>query len=338
MTIELPFIAGGMRSLELPTTRQDLENMVLPLLNRLDKPCHMALEDAEMTREDVTDVILVGGMTRMPAVKYRSRDIFNCIPHDGVDPDAAVALGAAVYSGVVLGTIEGLTFQDVIPLSLGLEIQGGQVHRILRRNAAIPTSVTKVFTTSAPNQSQVSVHILQGEEKFAPNNTSLGRFELEGIKPASRGEPEFAITFSVDAGGIVNVGARDHDTGEKKAVQIAPSAGLTEAEVQELIKARKAEEEQAVRMANRIAQMSEEQVDPEEKLREDMKNLLFLTQFNLDAQGDTYIGKRRKALEDALAEGRRVMENEVSDEEFLQAKKGLEKQAQILEEFIEEDL
>ncbi len=336
MTIELPFIAGGMRNLNLPTTRKDLETMVTPLLKRLDKPCFDALEDAEITQKDVTDVILVGGMTRMPAVKYRSRDIFKCIPHDGVDPDAAVALGAAVYSGIVLGDIDGLTFQDVIPLSLGLEIQGGQVYRILRRNAAIPTEVTKVFTTSAPNQNQVSVHILQGEDKFAPNNTSLGRFELEGIKTAPRGEPEFAITFAVDPGGIVHVAAQDLDTGEKQKVDISPSAGLTEEEVQHLIKTRKAEEEQAKRLANRQSQSEAQQKSDEEKQSEALKNLLFLTQFNLDTQGTSYIGQRRKELEEAISNARKALESG-QPQSISETLKLLEDQAAKLEAYIEED-
>ncbi|MDD2943829.1 MAG: molecular chaperone DnaK [bacterium] len=328
--IDIPYIAAGMKSIYLPVSRKEFEAICSPVLNRTKGPCLQAIEDAEMTAKEITDVILIGGMTRMPSVKKYCREIFGCKPHDDINPDAAVALGAAILTGILEGQVSEVNFQDVIPLSLGLEIQGGTSHVIIRRNTSIPTSVTKVFTTSAPGQSKMSIHIVQGESKFAPDNTSLARFELTDLHDAPRGEPEVAVTFSVDDGGIVHVTAMDLDTGKEKAIDIQPTSGLSDDAIGGLIKRREMEEAQRERAKERKYKFGAAGYDD----RSQLKSLIFSAQFRLDSEGQDYPEARRNKLIDCLNIARNFLNNNASDEDVTESLENLKNEANLLDEFV----
>ncbi|MBI9075079.1 MAG: molecular chaperone DnaK [Desulfatibacillum sp.] len=237
--VNLPFItadASGPKHLNVKLTRAKLESLVSDLLDKLDGPCVTALKDAGMSTGDVDEVILVGGMTRMPAVAERVKKIFGREPHRGVNPDEVVAIGAAIQGGVLMGDVKDVLLLDVTPLSLGIETLGGVMTKLIEKNTTIPTRKSQVFSTAADNQPAVSIHVLQGEREIASGNKTLGRFELVGIPPAPRGVPQVEVTFDIDANGIVSVSAKDQGTGKEQSIKITASSGLSEEEINQMVK------------------------------------------------------------------------------------------------------
>ena len=237
--INLPFItadASGPKHLSLPLSRAKLEQLVGDLIQRTKGPVQQALKDAGVSPGDINEVVLVGGQTRMPAVQDMVKQVFGKEPHKGVNPDEVVAIGAAIQAGVLKGEVKDILLLDVTPLSLGVETQGGVMTVLIPRNTTIPTSKTETFSTAADAQTSVEVHVLQGERPLASENKSLGRFMLDGILPAPRGAPQIDVTFDIDANGILNVSAKDKATGKEQRVVIQSSSGLTEAEIQKMVR------------------------------------------------------------------------------------------------------
>jgi molecular chaperone DnaK len=237
--VNLPFItadATGPKHLTIKITRSRLEALTAELLDKLEGPCQTAMQDAGLIAGQIDDVILVGGMTRMPAVQERVRSIFGKKPDKGVNPDEVVALGAAIQGAVLKGDLKDVLLLDVTPLSLGIETLGGVMTRLIDKNSTIPAKKSEIFSTAEDNQPAVSVHVLQGEREMAVDNKTLGRFELVGIQPAPRGVPQIEVTFDIDANGIVNVSAKDMATGNAQSIQITTSSGLTSEEIDRLVK------------------------------------------------------------------------------------------------------
>jgi molecular chaperone DnaK len=237
--VNLPFVtadASGPKHLLIKLTRAKLESLVGELIDNMAGPCKQALQDAKATANDIDEVILVGGMTRMPKVQEKVKEIFAKEPHKGVNPDEVVAVGAAIQGGVLKGEVKDVLLLDVTPLSLGIETLGGVFTRIIDRNTTIPTKKSQVFSTAADNQTAVTIHVLQGERDMAGDNKTLGRFELFGIPPAPRGIPQIEVTFDIDANGIVHVYAKDLGTGREQSIRITAPSGLTKEEIDKLIK------------------------------------------------------------------------------------------------------
>jgi molecular chaperone DnaK len=237
--INLPFItadASGPKHLNMKLTRAKLEALTADLIERTVDPCRNALKDAGLTPAGIHEVILVGGATRMPAVQEKVKEIFQREPHRGVNPDEVVALGAAIQGGVLAGDVHDVLLLDVTPLSLGIETLGGVMTKLINRNTTIPTRKSEIFSTAADNQTTVDIHVLQGEREMAVSNKSIGRFQLTGIPPAPRGIPQIEVTFDIDANGILNVSAKDRATGKEQKIIIQASSGLSEDEIEKMVK------------------------------------------------------------------------------------------------------
>jgi molecular chaperone DnaK len=299
--VNLPFItadASGPKHLNIKITRAKLEGLVADLLDKLESPCRTALKDAGLSIGEINEVILVGGMTRMPAVQDRVKRLFGKEPHRGVNPDEVVALGAAIQGGVLKGDVKDVLLLDVTPLSLGIETLGGIMTRLIEKNTTIPTRKSQVFSTAADSQPAVSIHVLQGEREMAANNKTLGRFELVGIPPAPRGVPQIEVTFDIDANGIVNVSAKDMATAKEQSIQITASSGLSKEEIDKLVKD------------------AEMHADEDKKKKElvEAKNhadtLIYSTEKSLKDLGDKVDAPTRSNIETASAALKKAMEGE----------------------------
>ena len=303
--INLPFItadASGPKHMNIKLTRAKLEVLVEDLINKTLEPCKIALRDSNLKASDINEVILVGGMTRMPKVQEKVKEIFGKEPNKGVNPDEVVAIGAAIQGGVLKGDVKDILLLDVTPLSLGIETLGGVFTRLIEKNTTIPTKKSQIFSTAADNQPAVSIHVLQGEREMATYNKTLGRFELVGIPPAPRGMPQIEVTFDIDANGIVNVSAKDLGTGKEQSIKITASSGLTEEEIDKLTKDAElhAEEDKKKR----------DLVDS----RNSADSLIYSTEKSLKEAGDKIDAGTKGEVENAISMLKSAMEGEDVEE------------------------
>ena len=307
--LNLPFItadASGPKHLTMKMSRAKLEMLVGDLIDRTVEPCRMALKDAGLSPGDIDEVILVGGMTRMPKVVETVKTFFGKEPHKGVNPDEVVAVGAAIQAAVLSGEVKDVLLLDVTPLSLGIETLGGVFTRLIDRNTTIPTKKSQVFSTAEDSQNAVTIRVFQGEREIAAQNKLLGQFDLVGIPPAPRGVPQIEVTFDIDANGIVNVSARDKGTGREQQIRIQASGGLNEGEIERMVKEA---QEHAEEDRQRKAQI---------EARNHADSLLYSTEKSLKEHGDKLDKSDRSAIEQAVADLRGVLDS--ADTETLRAK------------------
>jgi molecular chaperone DnaK len=299
--INLPFItadASGPKHLTMKLTRAKLEGLVEDLIEKTAEPCRIALKDASLSARDIDEVILVGGMTRMPAVQAKVKDLFGKEPHKGVNPDEVVAIGAAIQAAVLKGDVKDVLLLDVTPLSLGIETLGGVFTRLIEKNTTIPTRKGQIFSTASDNQPSVSIHVLQGEREMAANNKTLGRFELVGIPPAPRGIPQIEVTFDIDANGIVHVSAKDLGTGREQSIKITASSGLTEEEIKRMVKDAEAHAEDDRRKRDLV------------DARNQADSMIYMTEKSLKEHGDKVDTATKSAIEAEISRTKTAMQGE----------------------------
>ena len=309
--VNLPFITAdqsGPKHLNIKLTRAKLETLVEDLIQRTVGPCKKALKDAGLKAKDIDEVILVGGMTRMPKVTETVKDFFGREPHKGVNPDEVVAIGAAIQGGVLQGDVKDVLLLDVTPLSLGIETLGGVFTRLIDRNTTIPTRKSQIFSTAEDSQTAVTIRVFQGEREMAADNKLLGQFDLVGIPPAARGMPQIDVTFDIDANGIVNVSAKDKATGKEQQIRIQASGGLTDDDI------------------DRMVNDAESHAEDDKKRREQVETrnaadaLVHASEKNLKEFGDKVSDEEREAIEDAIKDLKEALDDEDADAEALTAK------------------
>jgi len=299
--INLPFItadASGPKHLTMKLSRAKLEAICAQLLAKLDGPCRTALKDAGLSASEIDEVILVGGMTRMPAVQKRVEAIFGKTPNKGVNPDEVVAIGAGIQGGVLKGDVKDVLLLDVTPLSLGIETLGGVLTKLIEKNTTIPCRKSQVFSTAADNQPAVSIHVLQGEREMARDNKTLGNFELTGLPPAPRGVPQIEVTFDIDANGIVHVSAKDLGTGKEQSIRITASSGLSKEEIDKMVRDAEAHADEDKKKRDAI------------EARNHADSMVYSTEKSLKEFGDKIDAVEKGNIENKIVELKKVMEGE----------------------------
>ena len=318
--VSLPYItadASGPKHLNIKMTRSKLESLVADLLKRSIDPCKTALKDAGLSSGDVDEIILVGGQTRMPKVQQMVKDFFGKEPKKDLNPDEAVAMGAAIQAGVLGGDVKDVLLLDVTPLSLGIETMGGVMTKLIEKNTTIPTNQSQVFSTAADNQSAVTVHVLQGERDVASANKSLGQFNLEGIAPAPKGQPQIEVTLDLDSDGILNVSAKDKNTGKEQSITIKSSSGLSDEEVDKMIKDAEAHADEDKKFQELVSS------------RNMADSLVHSTKQSLEELKDEISDDEKSAIEAALSELEESIKGD--DKEVIDAKvQNLSEKAQVL--------
>ena len=314
--INLPFItadSSGPKHLQYTLNRATFEQMTADLVERTKGPCRQALKDAGLKAEDIDEVILVGGSTRIPAVQRSVQELFGREPHKGVNPDEVVAMGAAIQGGILGGDVKDMILLDVTPLSLGIETLGGVFTKLIERNTTIPTKKSQIFSTAADNQTAVSIHVLQGEREMANQNRTLGRFDLVGIPPAPRGVPQIEVTFDIDANGILHVSAKDTATNKEQKIRIESSSGLSEDEIDRMVKDAEVNAEQDKKAKEKI------------EARNEADSLIYATEKSLNDYGEKVTEDDKKNIQQAIEALRGIMDGD--DVEAIQAKTEELKQA-----------
>jgi len=303
--INLPFITAdqsGPKHLNIKLSRSKLESICADLITRLTAPCKTALEDAGLSANEITEVVLVGGMTRMPAVQERVKEIFGKAPSKGVNPDEVVAIGAAIQGGVLTGDVKDVLLLDVTPLSLGIETLGGIMTKLIEKNTTVPCKKSQVFSTAADNQPAVSVHVLQGEREMSTDNKTIGNFELVGLPPAPRGVPQIEVTFDIDANGILHVSAKDLGTGKEQSIQITASSGLSEEEINKMVQDAEAHAGEDKNKRELI------------EARNQADGLAYTTEKSLTEHGEKLDSATKKQIEDALEDLKKANEGDDPEE------------------------